>query len=73
MPLHTHSPTPCENSVAGERGAIITHDHARLPPLGDEPRQLTHDTVPRDQGIWHRCEVHSGHVSNHVEHAEPPA
>jgi hypothetical protein len=29
MPLHTHLPTPCENSVAIELGAIIDNNHAR--------------------------------------------
>lgn len=29
MPLHTHLPTPCENSVVGELGAIIANAHAR--------------------------------------------
>ena len=55
MPLHTHLSTPCENSVAGELGAIVAHDHARLPPLCNEPGQFADNTLPRDLGGWHSC------------------
>lgn len=47
MPRHADLRYPSEDRIAGgELGAIIAYDHTRLPPLGDEPGQLTHDTVP---------------------------
>jgi hypothetical protein len=48
VPLHADLAAPCEHCIAGELGAIVADDHARLAALGDQLAQLAHNTVPRD-------------------------
>ncbi len=35
MLLHAHLSESCEHGIAGQPGAIISHDHAGLAALGD--------------------------------------
>ena len=73
MPLHPDLTAPREHHIAGELGAVVADDHSGFAPLGDQMCQLTHDTMPRDRGVGHRCQTLSRHVIDHVEHPEPPA
>src|SRR3546814_9368607 len=49
----------------------LFRSHPRLAALGNQLRQLAHDTTARDRGVRHRCQALPGHVVDDVEHPEP--
>src|SRR3546814_3998088 len=65
MPFYAHLPAPCQHRIAGQLGAIVTDDHPRLAALGNQLRQLAHDTTARDRGVRHRrSEEHTSELQS---------
>jgi hypothetical protein len=61
---------PAQHGVAGELGAVVRDDHARLAATIDQHRQLARHPPSRDRGIRDRREAFPGHVIDDIQDPE---
>ena len=64
---------PGQHGVAGELGAVVRDDHARLAAPIDQRRQFARHPPSRDRGVGDRRQALARHVVNDVQDAEAPA
>src|SRR6266508_901646 len=64
---------PAQDSIRGELGTVIGHDHPRLATPLDDCDELAGNPSARDRGVGNRCQAFSRHVIDDVENTEAPA
>src|SRR6266542_3883546 len=73
VPFHLMLFAPAQDSIRGELGAVIGHDHPRLATPLDDGDELAGNSSARDRGVGDRCQAFSRHVIDDVENTEAPA
>src|SRR5260370_6389122 len=73
VPFHLMLFAPAQDSIRGELGTVIGHDHPRLATPLDHCDELAGNPPSRDRGVRHRCQAFSRHVIDDVENTETPS
>src|SRR6266568_255193 len=73
VPFHVMLFAPAQDSIRGELGTVIGHDHPRLATPLDDCDELAGNPSARDRGVGDRCQAFSRHVIDDVENTEAPA
>lgn len=64
---------PGQHGIAGELGAVVGDDHARLAALIDQRRQFACHPPPRDRGVGDGRQTFPGHVIDDIQDPEATA
>ena len=64
---------PGQHGIAGELGAVVGDDHARLAAPIDQRRQFARHPPSRDRGVGDRRQTFPGHVIDDVQDPEATA
>src|SRR6266702_3211884 len=62
VPFHVMLFAPAQDSIRGELGTVIGHDHPRLATPLDDCDELAGNPSARDRGVGDRCQAFSRHV-----------
>ena len=58
---------PGQHDVAGELGAVVRDDHARLAATINQRRQFARHSASRDRGVGDRRMAFPGHVIDDIQ------
>jgi hypothetical protein len=73
VPVHCHILAPSEHGIAGELGAVVADDHARLAPGRNDCGQFACNAPSRYRGVGDRTQTFLDDVINDVQNAEATA
>jgi hypothetical protein len=63
---------PAQDGIAGQLGAVVTHDHLRLAALDEQAVELAGHPAARDRCIRDQRQARARAVINHNQDAQPP-